>query len=115
MKRLWTEEEINILKRMFPNSKRGDIESKIDRTWKAIEVKAEKLGIKRNTKNFWNEEEKELFKVLYPIMSNKELSNRFNRTVGGIVQQAVRLGITKIKTPSKKSMFDMGDVEKHVF
>ena len=47
----WSDEEIKMLKRLYPNTPRNVVEGILkDRSWKGITAKAHQLGIKRGIK-----------------------------------------------------------------
>ena len=54
--RLWSEEELNILKELYLETPKDEIIRKLpNRTWYAINIKASLLGIKRNQSKFISE------------------------------------------------------------
>lgn len=58
--KLWSEEELNILKKLYYNSKRKRMVGKLKRNWSSIVHKAHRLGLKRNPKFFEEVHEKNL-------------------------------------------------------
>jgi len=44
----WTEDEINLLRKLYPKSKKNKLMFKFNRNWSSITHKANRLGLKRN-------------------------------------------------------------------
>ena len=47
---VFSKNEINILKKMFPTTKTKDIAKKLNRKLKSVQARATKLGLKKTTK-----------------------------------------------------------------
>ena len=47
---VFSKNEINILKKMFPNTKTKDLAKKLNRKLKSVQARATKLGLKKTTK-----------------------------------------------------------------
>lgn len=86
--RLWTEEEISILKEKYPEQ--GSDIPELNRTRKAIRLKARELGL--SAPRQWTEEEVAILKEKYPEQGTN--IPELNRTQGAIQKKASNLGLS---------------------
>jgi len=61
---LWSEEEIELLKRLFPSGREKEIVEQTGRTLAAVRQRAYTIGIKTTKSRSWSEEELKLLKKL---------------------------------------------------
>lgn len=94
MRRCWTFEEIEILKARYPRDSTRAIADDLERTVSAIEVRANKMGLKK-VDLFWTPEQRKKFRELYPHTPNKELTKIFGRTLYAIQHRADVEGLYK--------------------
>jgi hypothetical protein len=98
----WANEEIQILRKMYPYSKKEDIMVAIpNREWQYIVAQGTYLKIKRQrTYNHfvtWNEKEEESLRQLYPLASKSEILDVLKgHSWGGIMTHAERLKIKRL-------------------
>lgn len=96
----WTEEQINIVKELYPNKDIliSDIAKKCDKTISQVQWYANStLGLYRKTELF-SSEERELIKELYPHNRTSDIIHLFEgRTVPQLERYAVRMGVHKTK------------------
>ncbi len=108
MRLVWTEEEISILKKYYPEAKPEDLEKLLPRfSIEKIRIKANRLGIKkkkihRPTKNSkmlrWTEDEVKKLELIYSKTPNEELLEEFSRfDLKKITYKARSLGLKKIE------------------
>jgi len=94
---LYTPQEDKIFHQHYPTSPRNTIEKLLPRrTWKSIQSRAERLGIKRHRLNDWSKEELEKLKKLYPTEPRKEILKQIKRSWRGILNKAYYLGLRRI-------------------
>jgi len=88
--RLWTKEEIELLKNIGKDGITDDVAARFDRTKVAVKSKARELGLKvkdlRPTP--WSDKDKKLFIKLFPKKSLKELAEIFGRSIYSIKSYA---------------------------
>ncbi len=46
----WSKEEIKLLKKLFPNSKTREVADELGRSYKSVEMKGFKMGLKKSKK-----------------------------------------------------------------
>lgn len=96
----WTEEQINIIKELYPNKDIlvGDIAKKCGKSINKVQWYANSvLGIYRRNELF-SQEERELIKKLYPHNRTSDIIHLFKgRTVSQLERYAVRMGVHKTK------------------
>ena len=50
IKGLWSKDEVNLLKKLFPNRKTQEIAEQLGRSLKSVQMKASKMGLKKARK-----------------------------------------------------------------
>jgi len=91
----WTEEDIKLLKRLYPRGNTKMIADKLCRPLTSVRQKAYEIGIKTDIYKYWTEDELKLLIKLYPDMITNELAKRFGRSVGSVKTKARQLGLKK--------------------
>ena len=76
----WSDDDIEILKQMYPNAPKEEILKALngknrDKTWTAIQKRASKLGIRRHVKNPGRPKKKKRY-----FIGKRELENLLNNT-----------------------------------
>jgi len=90
---VWSEDEIKLLKRLFPLGKAGQVVEKTGRPLTAVRQKAYSMGIRSEGYNPWSPDEIELLKKLYQTEDAKNISNRLGRPVQSIGDKARSIGL----------------------
>ena len=89
---VWSDEEVRILKQMYPSHTFEEISDSIDRTASAIFGKAQKLKLKK--RKLWTKKEDSFLRRFHGKKSRAELGRILGRTVQAIGQRAKKFGIT---------------------
>lgn len=98
----WTQSEIKLLKKLFPNMKNFDIAEKIGRTLEAVKFKARTLGLKKAEGHFlWTDAQVKLLKKLFTNRKIRvdEIADRLGRGVKAVRNKAIELGLKRRKHP----------------
>ena len=90
-RRLWSDEENRILKKMYPSHTAEEISPLIDRTSTAIIAQANKLKLKKRW--LWTNQQCDYLRRFYQKKSCTELAQKFGRTVAAVEARALELGI----------------------
>ena len=105
----WTEEDIKLLKKLYPRGNTKIIAQKLRRPLTAVRQKAYDMGMKTDIYKYWTEDDLELLATIYPDTATKELTKQFDRSAGSIKTKAHQLGLKKsqsylkaIKSRSRK-------------
>ena len=92
---IWTNEEIEILRRVYLTTKIADI-PKLYLPNKTKDSIVKKMGELRLLKSRpWEADEIEMFKTLYPYTDNQEMCKIFNRTYTAIINASRKFGVSK--------------------
>lgn len=106
VKVIWTNEDLEKLKEMYPSSSKEDILKYFEpRNWGAIEAKALRIGLNReiNKKTAWSEDELILIRDKYPTTSKEEFIKILPaRSWKSIREKANSLGINREESIIKK-------------
>jgi hypothetical protein len=112
---IWSEEEIALLKEMYPFFPREEILKEIpNRTWHAIRLKANLLNIQRD-ENKWTDHEIKMLEEGYATYSKEEIMGLIpDRTWNSIRIKASQKNIKRNKFESiKKNFINFGDIKNH--
>lgn len=93
MSTLWSEKEVSLLKEIYSSSSWDYILSKIGRSRDGISIKANKLGLERNTK--WTEDELDVLRDMYKTKPISYIMDKLGRSEDSIHVKANRLGLHK--------------------
>ena len=93
----WTEEDIKLLKELYPFGKTGQIAERLGRPLTTVRQKAYDLGMKTKIYNFWTDKQIGQLKKYYAKSSIAALAKRFKRSKGSVRIKAVQLGLKKAK------------------
>jgi len=91
----WTEDDIRLLKQLYPRGNTKRIAEKLCRPLTAVRQKAYDMGMKTSIYNYWTEDDLELLARLYPDTITNELARRFGRSAGSVKTKARQLGLKK--------------------
>ncbi|MHC4435949.1 MAG: hypothetical protein ACYS3S_01220 [Planctomycetota bacterium] len=91
----WTDEDIKLLKRLYPRGKTRMIAEKLCRPLTAVRQKAYDMGMKTEVYNYWTEDDLEILSELYPNTETNKLARRFGRSAGSVKTKARQLGLKK--------------------
>ena len=91
----WTDDDIKLLKRLYPRGNTRMIADKLCRPLTAVRQKAYDMGIKTDIYNYWTEDDLKLLSKLYPNTITDELAERFGRSAGSVKTKARQLGLRK--------------------
>ena len=91
----WTEDDIKLLKRLYPRGNTRMIADKLCRPLTAVRQKAYDMGMKTDIYNYWTEDDLKLLAKLYPETITDELAERFGRSTGSVKTKARQLGLRK--------------------
>jgi hypothetical protein len=94
----WTEDDIKLLKRLYPRGNTKMIAKKLCRPLTAVRQKAYDMGMKTDIYQYWTEEELKVLTKLYPNTITDELAGRFNRSAGSVKTKARQLGLKKSRS-----------------
>ncbi len=94
--RLWSANEIKLLKKLYPSENTQSIADKLGRSRISINHKACNIGLKKvGTPPVWSRQEDALLKKLYPHKNVRDIANQLGRTVPAVWGRAHNLGISK--------------------
>jgi len=114
----WHDEEVQILIKLYPNTKISDIANKLGRSWKSVSAKASLLGLcrrKRWQNKQWSDEDLIKLKSLFPCSSKNQLVVALsNHTWGAIRYKARRLKLSQYAWQYNylTSTYQLSDVER---
>jgi len=91
----WTEDDIKLLKRLYPRGNTRMIANKLCRPLTAVRQKAYDMGMKTDIYSYWTEDDLKLLSKLYPDTITDELAERFGRSAGSVKTKARQLGLRK--------------------
>lgn len=124
---LWTQKDINILRKMYLNSSNDEIAKKLNRSCQAVQTKVKKLGLFqefkqqglfRNTKNgkgLWADEEIDTLKKLHLAKTAAQIAEKLGRTSKAVGIMARRLGLSTTRSMANAwTVEDDAFLEKHI-
>ena len=91
----WTDDDIKLLKRLYPRGNTRMIADKLCRPLTAVRQKAYDMGMKTDIYSYWTEDDLKLLSKLYPDTITDELAQRFSRSPGSVKTKARQLGLKK--------------------
>lgn len=91
----WTEDDIKLLKQLYPRGNTKMIAEKLCRPLTAVRQKAYDMGMKTDIYQYWTEDDLKLLAKLYPNTITDELAERFSRSAGSVKTKARQLGLKK--------------------
>lgn len=112
MKRTWTDEQSNLLRKIYPTSTPSELAELFpDKTPEAIKSKATKLGLKKANPRFkFTPEQIEVVREIYPNTLSADIAALFGCTIYAVHNLAHRLSLKKdiefIRETAAKNMAD---------
>lgn len=94
----WTEDDIKLLKKLYPRGNTRMIAEKLCRPLTAVRQKAYDMGMKTDVYQYWTDTDLKLLTKLYPNTITDELAERFGRSPGSIKTKARQLGLRKSRS-----------------
>ena len=94
----WSEDEVKLLKRLFPRGRAREIAEQTGRPLTAVRQKAYSMGIKTREWRLWSANEIKLLKKLYPSENTQSIADKLGRPSEWVRHKANRLGIKKVGT-----------------
>ena len=91
----WTEDDIKLLKQLYPRGNTKMIAEKLCRPLTAVRQKAYDMGMKTDIYKYWTEDDLELLIKFYSDTITDELAKRFGRSTGSVKTKARQLGLKK--------------------
>lgn len=95
----WSEEDIQLLRKLYPTTKNVLLRLTFGRSVKAIASRAKLLKIQKLDRYMspWNEEMIATLKKLYANTTNEEIGKQVGMTPGAVAAKAYKLGLKKTK------------------
>jgi hypothetical protein len=94
----WSEDEVKLLKRLFPRGRAREIAEQTGRPLTAVRQKAYTMGIKTRELHIWSANEVKLLKKLYPSENTQSIADKLGLPLKLVKQKAYRLGLKKVGT-----------------
>ena len=94
MSQTWSNEEVEMLKKLSEKYHISEIAKKMEKTENAIYLKAKRLGITLiQDRRKWTKEEQEILEELWGYQSIESIAKRLKRTPMSLKEQAVRMNL----------------------
>jgi hypothetical protein len=93
----WSEEELRLVKELYPIGKGKQIAEKTGRTLQAVKQKAYALGLGTRRNRRWSASEIKILKRLYPIEIAKNIADKLGRSEDTVRMKARSIGVGKIE------------------
>jgi len=107
--RAWREEEIADLKQMYPGLRytKKQLEEHFGRSWTAIRIRGDKLGLRRLRANSWTEDEIADLRRMYLdlTVAPEQLVAHFGRSLKAIRTEASELGLKRYNSQVNHAYF----------
>jgi hypothetical protein len=104
-RRAWTNDEVKLLKRLFPRGRAREIAKRTGRSLTGVKHKAYGMGIKTRENRLWSADEIRHLKRFYPSENVQSIADKLGRSYGAVVAKAYELGLTeKIRLWSKREL-----------
>jgi hypothetical protein len=91
----WSEEEVKLLRRLFPKGRAREIAERTGRPLKAVRQKAYTLGLKTREWRRWSDSEVKLLKKLHPNATLQSIADKLGRSLDVVGNKALKLGLRK--------------------
>jgi len=92
---LWSEDEVKLLKKLFPKGKTRQIADQTGRTLAAVRRKAFKMGFKTRDWRLWSADEIKLLYKLYQNQTIQSIADILGRSLNTVYKKASNLGLRK--------------------
>ena len=94
----WSEDEVKLLKKLFPQGRAREIAERIGRPLTAVRQKAYTMGIKTRERRLWSANEIKLLKKLYPSENTQSIADKLGRSSEWVRHKANLIGLKKVGT-----------------
>jgi hypothetical protein len=105
----WRDEEIADLKRMYPDLRytKKQLEEHFSRSWTALRIRGQQLGLRRPRPNAWTDEELVDLRMMYedPSISPEQLVEHFGRSLKAIHTEARELRLRRYNSQVNHAYF----------
>ena len=91
----WSEDEVKLLKKLFPKGKERQVADQTGRTFSAIMNKAHDMGLKKGKWRLWSADEIKLLKKLHPNQTAQSIADILGRSLATVYEKASSLGLRK--------------------
>ncbi len=92
----WSEDEVKLLKKLFPRGRAREIAERTGRPLTAVRQKAYSIGIKTRELHLWSANELKLLKKLYPTVDTQSIADKLGRSSKQVRQKASLIGLKKV-------------------
>jgi hypothetical protein len=92
--RRWSEDEIKLLKRLYPRGGAREISEQTGRPVAAVRQKARALGLPKKL-HAWSKKDLNLLKKLYPSKTAQQIADQMGRSLPAIQRRIQRFGLRK--------------------
>ncbi len=89
----WSEDEVKLLKRLFPRGRAREIAEQTGRSLAAVKHKAYSMGIKTREWRLWSANEIKLLKKLYPTENTQSIADKLGRSRISINHKGCNIGL----------------------
>lgn len=109
---LWTNHEIDILKKRYPENTCAKVAKELGRTSKAVRIKARRLGLSANqSKNLWTAEDDAFIKKYYSKWPIEKIAKKLGRTPLRVQRRAWKKHLTG-STRTKQRFWTKQEIRK---
>ena len=93
-RRAWSEDEVKLLKKLYPDGGAEEIAERIGRPLTAVQQKAYRLGLAEKL-HAWSKKDLNLLKELYPSETAQQIADEIGRSLPAIQGRIHKLGLRK--------------------
>jgi len=94
----WSEDEVKLLKRLFPRGRAREIAEQTGRSLATVRQKAYNMGINTRERRLWSANEVKLLKKLYPTENTQSIADKLGRPLESVKAIAYLNGLKKVGT-----------------
>ncbi len=94
----WSQDELRLLRRLFPLGKARDVAEKTERPLSAVRQKAYSLGLRTRDNRLWSASEIKTVARLYPVESARSIAGKLGRTLEAVHARAQSIGVKKAES-----------------
>ena len=100
----WSEDEVKLLKKLFPKGKAREVADRTGRPLTAVRQKAYDMGLRTRECRLWTTDEIELLKKRFPKENLQSIADILGQSSGTVRQKACQIGFRK-SNPSPACLF----------
>jgi hypothetical protein len=108
IRKLWSKDEIQLLREMFPYKNGEYIAEQLGRSLQTVRQKAHQLGLKKRAYDSWSKNETSLLAVMFPNRITQDVAKMFGRSVNSVREKAHRMRLRK----TRQHLVNMGLVSE---